>query len=240
MTIQLQLIQVFLLFCALCSSLAQAADPLMKYRGISHGDTLEQVTQQARSEFPRVQIIDRKFSMDTLMINAGDEQGMQKSFCAYAAPSRQQKNCLSARFLFSGQTQGNRLHIIAVMQSFTPSVTFNSILEKLSTTYGKPRLTFKKSNPANNAQIASTDTVMIWGGNKTPNAPYHPSISGDYEKIGGKFITAAIHHEGEFATGYELNIVESDSALKMFKEMSMVFERERVERLDTNNAAVKF
>lgn len=202
------------------SASALAADPVLTYRGATLGDKLERVQMQMASEFPHINVIDPKSELDTYVIKAGDDGGIRRDYqCGWAATSNRQENCVLANFYFSRQLQ---LHHVFVTQSFMPAVSLESLLGKLAKTYGSPRLTFREnipaSHPSNTAFVspASELTSLVWGGNGTPIGSYSNSlIPGDaIEKIGGKFVSVSIHHQGNLVNGYLLRILDTASLKK--------------------------
>lgn len=242
MTTLARSVQAFLLIFSLASSVDATAEPLMRYRAISLGDTPESVTRQATSEFsfvkPRFPII----STDTLVIDAGDEQGIQSNFCAFAAPAKLQKNCQSVRFFFSTPAQGRLLHMVYVQQGFSPAITLDAFLKTLVEAYGKSRLTFEETIPASRINPESKVMSLIWGGNRTPVGHYRlsPFPYEDNQIIGGKYISASIHYEGDMVNGYGLRIVDSESLKKMNFELETELKKRNAALRKMNEASVKF
>ena len=235
-----QFIHTFLLVCMLGPAAALAADPALTYRGSTLGDKPESVQMQMTSEFPRINVIDPNY-----VIKAGDDEGMQGDSCAYAATSNRQKNCISANFYFSRQLQ---LHNVYATQSFMPAISLESLLGKLAKTYGSPRLTFREnipaSHPSNTAFVspASELTSLVWGGNRTPTGSYRNSFyPGEaMERIGGKFVSASIHHQGNLVNGYSLRILDTASIKMNTAEMMKEIKKRAAARREKNDASVKF
>lgn len=240
-----QFIRIFLIVCLFGSVSALAANPVLTYRGATLGDKPERVQMQMTSEFPHVNVIDPKSELDTYLFKAGDDEGMQGDSCAYAATSNRQKNCVSANFYFSRQ---QRLHNVYVTQSFMPAISLESLLGKLAKTYGNPRLTFREnipaSHPSNTAFVspASELTSLVWGGNRTPTGSYCNSLyPGEaMERIGGRFVSASIHHQGNLVNGYSLRILDTASIKKTTAEMMEEIKRRAAARREKNDASVKF
>ena len=226
---------------------ALAADPVLTYRGSTLGDKVESVQMQMTREFTRINVIDPKFEFDTYVIKAGDDNGIRRDYCAWAATSNRQENCVLANFYFSRQRQ--LLHLY-VQQSFMPAVSLESLKGKLAKTYGRPRLTFREnipaSDPSNTAFVSpkSELTSLVWGGNKTPIGSYshrNAPFGGDCaERIGGRFLSVSIHHEGDLVNGYSLRIFDTVGVKKDSAEgMEKIRERAATRR-EKSDASVKF
>ncbi|QDL54280.1 hypothetical protein [Rhodoferax aquaticus] len=235
-----QFIRTLLIACLFFTVSAFATDPSLIYRGVTLGDELDKVQMLIASEFPRINVIDRNY-----LVKAGDDEGMQRDSCAYAATSNRQKNCILANFGFSRQLQLNNVY---VEQSFMPAISLESLMGKLSKSYGSPRLTFREiisaSPPSNTAFVspASELTSLVWGGSKTPSGSYRNSSFPfeALERIGGKFVSVSIFHQGNLVNGYSLRILDEVRAKSNAVEMMQEIEQQEAAGRAKSDGSVKF
>lgn len=245
MSINFKYYRFLFLMLTISFSSVFAAAPVFTYRGIVLGDTLDAVKVKIASEFSRFEVIHPVYKYDTYSIKAGDDNSILEGFCPYAATSNRQKNCVFALLQFSREM---KLHGVYFKQGITPPVSLNFLLDKLVKSYGKPRLTFRKklpaSHPSNTAFIEppSEITSLVWGGEKTPTDFYeNSSFPGDaITRIGGKFLSITIHHEGNLVNGYSLRITDSDSIIKTSSEIDAEINNQRIMRKKMNEESLKF
>lgn len=222
--------------------LSVGAEAMLQYRNISMGDASDKVLQLAANEFAHFKLHPRKNSFDTLTIMAGDNQGIINNSCSFAATSNLQKNCISARFIFSSKVQGDLLDSIFVEQGFSPAINRDVLIGTLVAKYGKPRLTSGDVVPASYMNPESKFISLLWGGLRTPVGTYQPSgfPYEDREIIGGKYISVVIHYQGNFANGYSLRIVDSETVNESMKVNMIELKRLEAERRTKNEASAKF
>lgn len=191
---------------ALSSTLAKAGEPPLSFRNIWLGDPLTKVESKVANEFERPDVA-TTLNNESYTIETGDNEGVRRGHCPIAAVPLRRVSCLFVRFIFWPDRNENRLNIISVQQSFLPAIRLEDILAKLQKSYGLPRLSFKGEQLERVSYEDPKDNVaLIWGGNKTPKAPYRPGFSTstylDYERIGGRYITGEVYNDKGMVSGY--------------------------------------
>lgn len=226
-----------LVFFALLSILltGQAKDSEYSFRGILLGDSLTKsalVLPQAFKAFK----VDEEFlnTFGILRVRAGNEDGFKE--CNVIGD----KECLTGNLVFTQKSVGQKLYLMEVEQTFPKPVTFNAIKESMQAAYGAPSYI---SAPKESSQYASTPysiTSFVWGGNKVPMGEFEAKIPEDYDRIGGKFITAKVFRVRGLVTGYKLILADTDLLIANKPAFDKDFDAMMKERQDSRNKVIRF
>jgi hypothetical protein len=226
---------------ATSAGVSNAAEPRLTFRGFTLGDSVAAVQSRAEAEFSDVK--PARGDDDATVIEASDG-GLGREYCPVSAPLFKRQNCLNARFIFRQANGVHRLAIIAVSQSFSPSIPRGELTKRLRNAYGEPRRKYEGRDIALNVLgEGSDDVALVWGGVNVPVAPFRPATAilyPDYELVGGSYVTAIVYGSAREASGYALQIVDSGRIVEAGKVMMKRLEQERAAQERANVKSVKF
>jgi hypothetical protein len=211
----------------------QAKELEYGFRGIILGSQFTQVALDLPQVFKSSKVNPDMISMGLLTLVVGDEEGVKNCNTVTG------KVCLAGTMAFTQKSLGQKLYLIEIEQTFPGPVTFNALKEKLQLSYGVP-VYVSSPKEIQYSAVPYTVTSFVWGGNKIPAGEYEPTLSDDWNRIGGKFVTAKVYRVRGLVTGYKLAVADAD----LLQENKSAFERDfevmLKNRQDSNNKAIKF
>lgn len=231
MKITIRLIKFFALLTLLPT--CQAIEPEYAFRGIMLGTPFTQVVFDVPHIFKYSKVNSDMMSMGLLILMVSDESDVKN--CSMVGD----KPCLAGALAFTQKSIGQKLYLIDMEQTFPRPVTFDALQEKMQLSYGKPTYI----SPPNEMKYSATPytvTSFAWGGNKVPVGEYEASLSEDWKRIGGKFVTAKVYRVRGLVTGYKLAVADGDLLQASKPVFDKDFETILKEGQDSSNKAIKF
>ena len=203
------------------------------FRGIILGTPFTQVALDLPQVFKNSNVMSDMMSVGMLALIVGDEKGVKN--CNTVSG----KACLAGIMAFTQKSLNQKLYLIDIEQTFPSPVTFNALKEKLQASYGTP-VYVSSPKEIQYSSPAYSVTSFVWGGNKVPVGEYEATLSDDWNRIGGKFVTAKVYRVRGLVTGYKLSVADGDLLQENKPAVDKDFEAILKERQESSNKAIKF
>lgn len=211
----------------------QAKESEFSFRGIELGTPFSQVVFDVPNVFKSSKVHSDMIARGMLILIVGDDEGVKNCNMVNG------KACLAGTMAFTQKSLNQKLYLIDIEQTFPSPVTFNAIKEKLLLSYGTP-VFISSPKEIQYSSTPYTITSLVWGGNKAPVGEYEATLSDDWSRLGGKFVTAKIYRSRGLVTGYKLSIADGNLLQENKAAFDKDFEAILKERQDSSNKAIKF